>query len=80
MRYCSSDFKVLGLEKSSCSPVVRESVPFLRFLTYCYRYLRTYVYHGTYVRTYYIVRSYGPHRADFWPPLRIMVVLLDQSK
>ena len=32
--YCSSDFKVLGLEKSKCSPVVRESVPFLRFFTY----------------------------------------------
>ena len=34
VRYCSSDFKVLGLEKSSCSPVVRDYVPFLRFFPY----------------------------------------------
>ena len=47
--YCSSDFKVLGLEKSKCSFVLRDYVPFLRFFTYhgivtCV----VPVYHGTY--------------------------------
>ena len=34
VRYCSSDFKVLGLEKSKCAFVLRDYVPFLRFFTY----------------------------------------------